>query len=152
MAAKKWPNSKALHSILFFFLSSIEERKKKRIERRGELHRRFFWSHGLSTCAIRTNHFFASSIEDRQPITHSHSTRAYMDDYKCLGVKARRAYLDMNDEHWACERSGQTTEDGLAMYTTGRRTRSDPQGKRIVCLCGDCAIMCDSKDSLVVSS
>ena len=53
MAAKKWPNSRALRLILFFFLSSIEERKKKRIECRGDLHRGFLVSHGLSTSAIQ---------------------------------------------------------------------------------------------------
>jgi len=51
MAAKKWPNSRALRLILFFFLSSIEERKKKRIKRRGDLREGFLDSHGLSTCA-----------------------------------------------------------------------------------------------------
>ena len=71
MAAKKWPNSRALHSILFFFLSSIEERKKKRIECRAAFTNDFFaamdFPHVLSE---RTTLKFPA--RERQPACSAH--------------------------------------------------------------------------------
>lgn len=54
-------------------------------------------------------------------------------------IKERRKYLEADDEHWVCERCGQLSEEGLAIYEKGRCTRSDPTGASCVCVCGWCA-------------
>ena len=43
------------------------------------------------------------------------------------------------EESWRCDACGDDGEEGLAIFATGRATRSDPTGQRPVCLCGDCA-------------
>ena len=53
-------------------------------------------------------------------------------------VREVRAYLAADDDHWACERCGQTSEEGLAVVQTARRTRADPASKKCFMLCGWC--------------
>ena len=53
-------------------------------------------------------------------------------------VKDIRAYLAADDDHWACERCGDTSEEGLAVVQTARCTRSDPNAKKCFMLCGWC--------------
>ena len=53
-------------------------------------------------------------------------------------VKDIRAHLAVDDDHWACERCGQTSEEGLAVVRTARRTRADPNAEKCFMLCGWC--------------
>lgn len=53
-------------------------------------------------------------------------------------VKDRRKYLLADEDNWACERCGQTSEEGLAVVQTARRTRSDFQKDKCFMLCGRC--------------
>jgi len=53
-------------------------------------------------------------------------------------VKDRRKYLEANEDNWACERCGQTSEEGLAVVQTARRTRLYPNKEKCFVLCGYC--------------
>ena len=55
-----------------------------------------------------------------------------------LTAKARRAHWCSGGDGWVCDACGDDNEEGLCMRTTGRVTRSDPMGKRVVCLCYVC--------------
>jgi hypothetical protein len=52
-----------------------------------------------------------------------------------LNVAQRRVY---GEDYWVCESCGDTHEEGLVMWATGRSTRSDPHGTRVICLCHYC--------------
>lgn len=54
-----------------------------------------------------------------------------------LSVAERRAHWTQH-AGWVCDACGCEQEEGLCLWETGRRTRSDPRGERVVCLCCEC--------------
>ena len=57
-----------------------------------------------------------------------------------MSVKERREHAaDEESGGWVCDRCGETAEECLIMWTTGRVTRSNPSGDEyVVCLCDGC--------------
>ena len=56
-----------------------------------------------------------------------------------LTVSQRREHWTCGYDGWVCDGCGDENEDELVMWTTGRKTRRDPNGERVVCLCSACA-------------
>ena len=54
-----------------------------------------------------------------------------------LSVQQRRALGE--DDGWVCDSCGDTWEECLVTWATGRCTRSDPNGDKVVILCDLCA-------------
>ena len=55
-----------------------------------------------------------------------------------LTVLQRRAHWSEADTGWVCDGCGWDHEEALCLWETGRVTRSDPKGEKVVCLCDYC--------------
>lgn len=56
-----------------------------------------------------------------------------------LTVPQRRTHWGTGDDNgWVCDGCGCDQEEALCMWETGRVTRSDPKGEKVVCLCDRC--------------
>lgn len=55
-----------------------------------------------------------------------------------LSVAERREHWRTESVGWVCDGCGQECEEALCLWETGRPTRSDPAGEKVVCLCDVC--------------
>jgi len=55
-----------------------------------------------------------------------------------LSVANRRRHWGVWGAGWVCDRCGSLMEDGMCMWATGRPTRSDPEGGKVVVYCHWC--------------
>ena len=62
----------------------------------------------------------------------------YQTAHMRLNVFRRRMHWENEEDGWVCDGCGCDNEELLCMWQTGRVTRSDPNGEKIVCLCCDC--------------